>query len=464
MLIILLAPSCFDYLKEFYPLDQSQFSLFSRYRRFGDSFAKIARTVQQGNYDIIAISSLFSGYHDDVADLMGHLRESSKARLICGGWAVKGEAAALAGQTRADYLVTGDEEAFVALIGALKRGEDTAALPDVWPRGGCAGAWAPCQSPPQKPFFVRGFPRRMEPSRMGGEPMASLTLNRGFQLKCAFCAIHRTQPYLRRSLEHVSEEFDLLRQSGIKIVNFEDDHLFADRAASEAFLTMLAGHHAKGLKFMAMNGITAPRLAPFATAALDAGFIEFNLSLVISQAEVASRIDRPVFLPAIESIAAAALGRSAVVVFIILGLPDPTAQSALVDILKLAALPVTIGVSPLYLLPAIPLFAAMGLPEARQLMRGSALYRFSPGFSQLQVVALWKFTRMLGAIKCSCALEEHLHYFALSLEKGLWHRLDQGAWTPYLENPLRLPESIPVTTLDGSSVVWHPSRGEIRSL
>ena len=456
-------PVCFDHLKDFYPPDQSQFSLFSRYTRFGDSFTKIARAVKEGGYHVIAVSSLFSGYHDDVEDLMAHIRAHCSGILVCGGWAVKAEPMNLITKTSADYLVTGDEEAFIHLIEAVQQGHEPAPLAGIVSRNKGVGEFTSqgemcCH---KDPFFVRGFPHRTGSGFIHGEPLASVTLSRGCQMRCAFCAIHRTQPYLRRSIMHVDRELTLLRESSIKIVNFEDDHLFADSATSTEFLDMLATHHAGGLRFMAMNGITAPRLAPFAGAALDAGFCEFNLSLVSSQPDVASHLDRPVFLPAIESIAAESLGRADVVVFIILGLPGQTPAGALSDILTLASLPVTIGVSPLYLIPGIPLFEAMGLPTERRLMRGSALYQYPPGFRREDVVALWKLTRMLGAIKRSAAQEEHLHYFGRSLQTRKWHRLNEGSWTPYLENPLLLPKRICVTTSDGKALDWYPYEGRI---
>ena len=456
------APACFDHLLEFYPPDQSQFALFSRYTRFGDSFAKIVSFIQKGAYPIVAISSLFSGYHDDVEDLMARIRAESDAVLVCGGWAIKAAAATLITQTSADYLVTGDEEAFVGLIGALQRNEDPSSLPEIVSKNGQRTKNATLLAPLCKnPFFTRGLPVREVPGNMHGEPIASVTLSRGCQMRCAFCAIHRTQPYLRRSIDHVDHELSLLGASGVKIVNFEDDHLFADAASTIPFLEMLSSHHQKGLRFMAMNGITAPRLAPFASRALNAGFCEFNLSLVSTQPDVAAHLDRPIFLPSITSIATQSQGRASVVVFVILGIPGQKAKSALDDILTLAALPVTIGVSPLYLLPAIPLFEEMGLPSSRRLMRGSALYRFATGFSRYDVVALWKLTRMLGAIKRLAALEEHLHYFGRSLRTGTWHRLYQEKWSPYLPNPLMLPESIPVTTAEGIPLVWYPSQGKI---
>ena len=292
--------------------------------------------------------------------------------------------------------------------------------------------------------------------------MASVTLSRGCGMRCAFCAIHRAGPYLRRPLPHIESELASLAASGVCIVNFEDDHLFSDHASTEPLLEMLGAFHTRGMGFMAMNGITAPRLAPHIDAALDAGFRECNLSLVSADPKVAAQIERPVFLPAIRKIAEHSLGRAAVVVFIILGLPGQSPKTALEDLLTLAALPVTLGVSPLYLLPGIPLFEDMGLPAASRLMRGSALYRFSPGFSREDVVALWKLTRMLGAIKRSAASPEHLHYFGRSLATGSWHRLHEEKWLTFIDNPLVLPDCVAVTTTEGAKLSWYPLRGECR--
>jgi len=61
-------PAHFKYLKKFYPEDRSLFSLISNYYRFGDSFSRICEIIEFGKYDIVGVSSLFTGYHPDLEE------------------------------------------------------------------------------------------------------------------------------------------------------------------------------------------------------------------------------------------------------------------------------------------------------------------------------------------------------------------------------------------------------------
>jgi radical SAM superfamily enzyme YgiQ (UPF0313 family) len=439
-------PSCFDHLKDVYVQDQSVFGLMSKYQRFGDSLQKIAAKVQEGGYDVVGISSLFTGYHPDVEDLIAAVKKQCGALIVVGGWAVAADAARLLSSSQADFLVTGGEESCCWLLQKLAQGTEPRSLPRL------IGKQEGEELASENSFFLEGYPQRTQQHYRRGQKIASVTLSRGCALKCGFCAIHRYQTYCCRPLTNIDRELASLEKAQVEIVDFEDDHLFDKRRMPEALLELFTSYGQRGMRYMAMNGITAPHLRPYTQKALNAGFVEFNLSLVTSQANVARAVERPVFLGAIEDIARQSIGRAAVVVYMILGLPGQTLHSALQDILTLAALPVVVGVSPLYLLPGIPLFEQLGVADERRLSRGSALYKFSGDLQRSDVIALWKLVRLINAVKTSEVPDEQLYYFKRALKERRWYHLTAQGWSKgSLAIPaLDLSEPMRIQRPDGS--------------
>jgi len=116
-------PEYFKYLKKYYFKDLSLFSLFSTYKRFGDSFTKIVNYINENNIFLVAISSLFSGYHNNVEKLIIEIKRRTKALVVVGGWAVEAEKEELFKESNADFFVYGDSEStLLNLIDNLKNG------------------------------------------------------------------------------------------------------------------------------------------------------------------------------------------------------------------------------------------------------------------------------------------------------------------------------------------------------
>jgi len=292
-------------------------------------------------------------------------------------------------------------------------------------------------------FFLANYPERFNSYYFKGKKIAKVTVSRGCFNKCAFCAVHKCRNFVVRSIPKIAEELEYLLKIGVEIVDFEDDNLFYNSEWSMEFLEMLTTYHKRGLSYSAMNGITAPNLVPFAEQAIEAGFIEFNLSLVSTDFETRKAIERPDFFDSIRKIAEITNGRIEILVFLILGLPENSPESILQDILGLAKLPVKIGVSPLYLIPGIPIFDKMGLPTDRRLMRGTALYKFGENFTREMVIALWKLTRMINFCKEKNFenIDEELEFFEKSLKEKIWYtKTKNGAWK---KSGIAIPENFP---------------------
>ncbi len=447
-------PEEFNHLRNIYKKDLSAFSLFSSYKRFGDSFNKITAFIEKEKPSIIAISSMFTPYHDDVENLIKEIKKNFNIEIAVGGWAVEAEQENLFKKSSADYFLLGaGENSLTDLVKARKKGNNVSEVQGIIYRKDDKVFKNPPRRLEKDSFEL--FPERAGSYYFKRKKISRMTVSKGCVFKCEFCAIHRQNKFMCRSLDSVEREMQYLAENGSEIINFEDDNLFFDKIWNKGFIELLSKFNKKyGITYTAMNGITAANLAPIVEEVIDAGFIEFNLSLVSGNKEIAEKIHRPLFAESIEKIADAAKGKVDTLVFLILGLPDATISAILSDIFFLAALPVRIGVSPLYLLPGIDIFEKMGIPEKKRLCRGSALYRFGENFTREDIFSLWKFVRMINYIKekpfCD-KTDDNYEFFSKSLKEKVWYlKKEDGKWEKYLPFEIDLPHQVTICKLDGT--------------
>ena len=109
-------PSEFAYLDKFYEEDISPFSLHNSYKRLGDSFLKIVDFIKENDFDLVALSSLFSPYHPDVELLAAEIKKSVEIPVIIGGTAVNAQKKKIAQTTKADYLNCGNGAVTLPLL------------------------------------------------------------------------------------------------------------------------------------------------------------------------------------------------------------------------------------------------------------------------------------------------------------------------------------------------------------
>ncbi|NMB65106.1 MAG: radical SAM protein, partial [Spirochaetes bacterium] len=258
----------------------------------------------------------------------------------------------------------------------------------------------------------------------------------------------------QRTIDSIQQELEYLYAHGVKIVNFEDDNFLFNRKFAKQLLSLMKYYHNKGMYFLCMNGITAPNLYAVLDDALDAGFLEFNLSLVSSYEEVVKQHNRPALQEIIKDIAWKSAGKVRVIVYIIAGLPGATVKTCIDDILFLASMPVIIGFSPLYLLPGVRLFESIGVPEDRRLCRGSALYSFGEGFSREDIAAMWKLCRFINRLKIADAINDevrvHYEFYKKACHDHVWHYRDEkGLWHEGFSFSASLPESFHIFDING---------------
>lgn len=437
-------PESFDYLEKIYAEDYSCFSLFSNYYRFGDSYNKIIDRIKKGDYDIVGISALFSAYFPDVESLIGIIKEKTKAKVVVGGWAVNAEKEKLFAVSKADFFLSGNgEDTFPRFINAMINNTPIEDVNGIIFRKNGAIHVTPETTQSKIP---EELPARVDKYLFKNKRIAKVVISRGCLYKCDFCPIHKGNKFSIRSIQSIGRELKYLLGSGIEIVDFEDDNLFCTPEFTTEFIPLLEKYHKKGLSYAAMNGITARNIVPFVDRIIQAGFIELNLSLVTSDDILSHSVKRPFSLEVIKEVVNQVGGRIKTLVFLIVGLPGSNPEKVLYDILELAKLPVVIGVSPLYMVPGVPMFEKMGLPPDRRLLRGSALCKFDDSFTREDVASLWKFVRMVNRLKelkgsLSNEEKECFSYFKKSIKEKTWYRKTKyNGWEKSFSFTVELPE------------------------
>ncbi len=449
-------PLEFHYLKKFYFHDDSFFALLNKYYRFGDSIPKIVNQIISKQYNLIAISALFSAYYPDVEEIISSIKFKTNALVAVGGWAVQAEKNKLFEQSNADFFIYDDGFKNLPLLATgLQNNLDFKNIPGLFYKS----SGKTCTNrPSNESTLPEYYPIRNNFYYFQKKKIASVIISRGCPYKCEFCTIHREGRFSIRSLQSIENELKYLLTQGYQIINFEDDNLFFTKSFSIKFLELLKKYHRKGLSYTAMNGITTHNIEAYIDQIIEAGFIEFNLSLVTADINQARKSKRPFTRKIFKKVIAKINGRIKTLAFLILGLPGTNPQMVLNDIIWLASLPVTIGVSPLYLLPEVPALSKLGIPTKHRLLRGSALYKFPPLFSRVDIASIWKFTIMLNKIKnfpvnLSEIEKENIKYFKKSLREKKWYRLNKkGSWEATFNFSIIFPENFKILKHNGEKI------------
>ncbi len=440
-------PEIFNYLHHLYVQDTSWFSLFHGFKRFGYSYDTIVNFIKDNAFDVVCISSLFSAYHHDVEVLAARIKKETGAIVIVGGWAVWADTK-IVENGKADFYVRGDGELILPVL-----------LQEIYCSNGNISHLPKLidhDSSSVNEFFMHKFPHRDTWYAYYGKRMANIICSKGCVYHCDFCSIHSRYHYCQRTIDSVQQELEYLYSHGVKIVNFEDDNFLFNRRFAKQLLSLMKYYHTKGMQFLCMNGVTASNLYAVIDDALEAGFLEFNLSLVSSHEEVVVHHHRPALQEIIKDIAWKSVGKVRVIVYIIAGLPGASVKTCIDDILFLASLPVIIGFSPLYMLPGVRLFESMGVPEDRRFCRGSALYSFGEGFTREDITALWKLCRFINRIKIADEINDelrvHYEFYKKACNERVWYyRNKNGVWHEGFSFYASLPEKFTICDINGAT-------------
>ena len=428
-------PPEFVYLEKFYEEDASPFSLHNKYKRLGDSFSKIIDFISKNYFDLIALSSLFSPYHPDVENLAAEIKKVTKTPLCIGGTAVNAQKEKIAGTTNADFLNCGNGAVTLPLLADAIDGKiPFSGVPGLIYR---KNGEIFMNEPSFEPAWCQGLiPERENLRYFRKKKIAKIIFSSGCRNRCAFCSIHRDNRLAYRDVDHIKKELEYLLSIGAEVVDIEDDDIFSNRGYADQLFEILEEMHKKGLSYTAMNGMTVRNIIPFAAKLADAGFIKLDLSLVSAEKSVADTLRRPHGIAEIEKVIELTEGKTEIEVFLIPGLPGTEVKETCQTLLHLYKLGVKGGLSPLYLVPGVPMFEKMGIPENVRLCRGSALYPFDDK-TRAAIASLMKISRFLNYSldrKNDDNYEVFLNYFNESLSRKRWFRLGkEGIWRDSFE-------------------------------
>lgn len=406
-------PDGMDYLRPFYGRpDRSPFALFHTFRQFGYSLEHICRQARGSGAFLIGISSLFSAYSHMALETAAAVKQvCPQAVIVLGGHHPTAMPEAVMQHPAVDYVLRGDGEVGMPLLArAIQEGTSVQAIP------GLVRRQVDGSLKTSAPAIFTDLNRLPMPAldlidwrfyRRAGRSSLALTASRGCPLRCTYCAVNAStfHGYRQRSVSAVMAEVaaaDALAPIGF--IDFEDEHLCADREWFMDLLAALEHHHAGRIELRAMNGLLASSLDDDMVAAMGrAGFKVLNLALITTSVTQLKRFGRPDMTLDIDRIlsSAAAHGLSAVAYLIVAG-PGQDPFTSVNDLLFLARRRVLAGVSVFYPAPGSADYhwcERNGLLPAREgLLRATAL-PLEHATDRIQAVTLLRLGRILNFMK-----------------------------------------------------------------
>jgi radical SAM superfamily enzyme YgiQ (UPF0313 family) len=420
-------PENFKPVRHYLPYDTSPVKIFHHYYHFGRSWETIASIFRDENPDVIAVSSLFYTYMHDVVRTVRIARKACpRSVIIVGGQNVRDGLSRYNDDLPADYLIQGEgEEPFRAIIKKLLgKNKNLIHIPGIMIKE--QGVFtASSGSLPCTPMeFIEPDHSLVKSGdyTIGGLPAAMIQTSRGCSFGCGFCTIERTfgRRIRYRPVSNILNEMGKLYRKGIKVIDFEDDNLTADRKFALELFSSIRERFGNTFRLYAMNGLSSWMLDEEMLRLMnDAGFVMVNLSVgTLSEKSLkkSHRIDSRGDFERVVNIAAA-LGMK-VMGYFIAGLPGESIEENLDTLAFLSRLPVVAGISPFYYVPG----QNMDIPNIPADPRNARLSRFYPAddfWTEKDLITLFRLTRWVNYVKRkmnhagirSCPVEELNHSF-----------------------------------------------------
>ena len=357
-------PKELAFLKPYYPFaDRSPFSTFYHYYHFGASYEIIVRDVAELNPDLIGISVLFSAYAPQAFEMARLLKEYLNVPILMGGSHVSAVPQEVLSLPFVDFVILGEgERPMTAFVDALSGKKHWQSVPNLGFKQNGTLKFTTFEEnfnldeipfPDFSDFTTESYRHR-------GRNLSFVVSSRSCPYRCAFCSVHQTfgLNFRSRSVENIMAELKLRRSQGYLAFDFEDDNLTFDqkrmRLLTEALQTEFKGDD---IRLMAMNGVAYFRLTKEILLQMRAaGFRDLNISLVSINEQLLRRLKRPYHFGKFqEMVQFADQLKMNVVSYQILGLPGDTLPSMLQTLIYQSRLPLTIGVSPFYFTPEMPI-------------------------------------------------------------------------------------------------------------
>lgn len=383
-------PNEFSYLE--HPFKNNPL-LFKGYYRFGLTDEQIMDRIQKAQPDMIGISSQFSAYFSSVQRLAELIKREIDIPIFIGGNHATAFAAEIIKRTSAiDKVLVGPAEETLPSFLHQRYGSQFPADVIDWKH-----------LRPAHDTLVSGH------YRMGRKKYISLVASRGCPYKCEFCSVHnmfgRRMDY--RLIDDIIAE---MRQNyidkDVRIFNFEDDNISANKTWFAAFLQgVIDDPVLTDIELTALNGLCYPTLDKNLLHLMHrAGFRQLHLSYVTRSEKLRRTLRRPADDNNLEQIVADAQKMNFfITVYVIIGLPGQSYAEVKSSIDYLLKLNVLVGPSVFYIPAASALYAKLRLPENVRnnwnFYRSSAFAVETRELDRAQLLQLFSYARRQNLIR-----------------------------------------------------------------
>ncbi len=406
-------PDEFSYLKEYYSFtDKSPFKLYTGFYHFGMAYDEILERIKQSGARIFGISSNFTPYFKESLQLAKIIKGwDPKKIVVLGGAHASVDPEGVLKNPEIDYVVIGEGELrFPRLIERLEQGE-----PDNLEGIGFRRQGQISIRPPKDvidDLDALPYPARELLARPNGKnnpkPTVLIT-SRGCPHKCAYCSAHHVMGsgFRIRSPETVIEEIKHCREQHEAVAfDIEDDNFTVDRTRAKRLLRLIIDTFGENtLHLSAMNGVSFASLDDELLSLIKkAGFRGINLSYVSADPILKKRMRRPESLLRFDQVVDTAnrVGLS-VTAYGIFGMPGQSIKEMIDTLIYLMAKRLLIGPSIYYPSPGTPLFLECRqkciLPPCQSQWRSSAFPIETEQFSRLDLITIFRTTRLINFIK-----------------------------------------------------------------
>jgi len=427
-------PPELSYLKDLYPFnDKSPYRLYSGYYHFGMEWKEIEAEIKNSDADIFGISSSFTPYHGEALEVARIIKAWNQRKpVVMGGAHVSSSPEEVLQSPFVDYLVLGEGEMrFPLLLENLERGRSVDDSDGLGYKANGQIRVNPLRS------FIEDldalpFPAReqleLNRYRLKKKRATMIITSRGCPHRCAYCSTHRSMGnhFRSRSPENIIKELrECQERFDIHGFDIEDDNFTYDLKRAKRLMELVIevfGAHTP--EFTAMNGVFYTSLdRELLQLMKKAGFHTINLSLVSTDPSLTYTMGRPKDVSAFESILKEAEPSGLnVIAYAILGMPGQRIEEMVDTLIYLMGKRVLIGPSIYYPAPGTPLFEQCKidrlLPPHPSQWRSTALPVETEAFNRLDLITLFRLTRVINVIKGKMDDKE--------LAEGItWHEIQQ---------------------------------------
>lgn len=393
--------------------DRSPFGLFHTFRHFGYSLEHIANQARRSGAFLIGISSLFSAYSEVALKTASIVKQACPhAFVVFGGHHPTAMPEQVIQYPAVDFVLRGDGEVGLPLLAkALRQALPLDRIPGLVRR--CGDGTCSIQ-PPAVADDLDRLPQpaldlvRWSHYQRAGQASFALSAGRGCPLQCSYCSVNTNtyHGFRLRSVERIVAELASVNKlHRIGFVDFEDEHLCADRLWFSNLLTAIRNRFGpQPFELRAMNGLFAPALSRRIIRQMQqSGFKTLNLALITTCASQLKRFRRPDITAALDRVLSDSMrcGLNCVVYIIVAG-PGQRPDQSVDDLIHLARRRVLAGVSMFYPCPGSDDYDWCRdrrlLPDQLSLLRATAL-PLEDHTSRLEAVTLLRLGRVLNFMK-----------------------------------------------------------------